>query len=156
MLSAGITLLLTLDLDRCAYFIKRRLDNTPWIDYFSQNADLDISNRELVHEQLIFEDGESPSDVGYFSDGKVKSDSVWKDRKWVRVPGRFNDCVMRKAVAQVTPGTYSLLGNSKKNIPQYNCQDYAEALRAKYNELIKDKKVRCECGLTGKKGKGER
>ena len=63
----------------------------------------------------------------------------------------YNDCVMRKAVEQVRPLPYSLLGDKKKGIPQYNCQDYADALRNKYNELIKDKKVRCECGLSVKK-----
>ena len=48
---------------------------------------------------------------------------------------------MRKAVEQVRPLPYSLLGDKKKGIPQYNCQDYADALRSKYNELIKDKKI---------------
>ncbi len=135
------------DKDGQAYFIKRRLDYTPWIEFFAQNADRDITNRELVHEQLIFEDNKEPVNIGYFSDSKTKTDSVWKNRKWVRVPGRYNDCVMRKAVEQVKPLPYSLLGNEEKGIPQYNCQDYADALRSKYAELIKDKKIRCECGL---------
>ena len=139
------------DKDGRAYFIKRRLDNVPWIDYFAQNAERDVANREAVHEQLIFEDGKTPSDIGYFSDSKTKTDSVWKKRKWVRVPGRYNDCVMRKAVEKVNPLPYSLLGDKKKGTPQYNCQDYADALRSKYNELIKDKKIRCECGLSTNK-----
>ena len=33
----------------------------------------------------------------------------------------------------------------------YNCQDHADALRNKYNELIRNKKIRCECGLSAKK-----
>ena len=136
------------DKDGRAYFIKRRLDNVPWIDYFAQNAERDVANQEAVHEQLIFEDGKTPSDIGYFSDSKTKTDSVWKKRKWVRVPGRYNDCVMRKAVEKVNPLPYSLLGDKKKRILQYNCQDYADALRGKYNELIRDKKIRCECGLS--------
>jgi len=139
------------DKDGRAYFIKRRLDNVPWIDYFAQNAERDVANQEAVHEQLIFEDGKTPSDIGYFSDSKTKTDSVWKTRKWVRVPGRYNDCVMRKAVETVKPLPYSLLGDKEKGIRQYNCQDYADALRSKYNELIMDKKIRCECGLPAKK-----
>jgi RHS repeat-associated protein len=135
------------DKDGCAYFIKRRLDYTPWIDYFAQNPKLDKINREVVHEQLVFEDGDTPPDVGYFSDNTNKTDSVWKSRKWIRVPGTYNDCVMRKAVAKVKPLPYSLLGDKNKGVPQYNCQDYADALRSKYYELIKDKKIRCECGI---------
>jgi RHS repeat-associated protein len=135
------------DKDGCAYFIKRRLDYTPWIDYFAQNPKLDKINREVVHEQLVFEDGDTPPDVGYFSDSTNKTDSVWKSRKWIRVPGTYNDCVMRKAVAKVKPLPYSLLGDKNKGVPQYNCQDYADALRSKYYELIKDKKIRCECGI---------
>ena len=147
----GNNSVINFDKDGCAYFIKRRLDNVPWIDYFAQNAERDVANREAVHEQLIFEDGKTPSDIGYFGDSTTKTDSVWKRRKWVRVPGRYDDCVMRKAVEMVDPLPYSLLGDKKKGIRQYNCQDYADALRNKYNELIKDKKVRCECGLSVKK-----
>ena len=139
------------DKDGRAYFIKRRLDYVPWIDYFAQNAERDVTNQEAVHEQLIFEDGKTPSDIGYFSDSTTQTDSVWGKRKWVRVPGRYNDCVMRKAVKMVNPLPYSLLGDKKKGIRQYNCQDYADALRSKYNELIRDKKIRCECGLSAKK-----
>ena len=82
------------DKDGRAYFIKRRLDNVPWIDYFAQNAERDVTNQETVHEQLIFEDGKTPSDIGYFDDSTTKTDTVWKKRKWIRVPGRYNDCVM--------------------------------------------------------------
>ena len=142
------------DPNGCAYFIKRRLDWTPWIDRFSQNADLDIQNRELVHEQLIFEDNGETTGAGYFGDSKVHEDNNWKNVKWVRVPGWYNDCVMRKAVKHVKPLPYSLLGDEKKGVPQYNCQNYADDLRKKYRELIRDKKVRCECGL--KNGKWRR
>ena len=139
------------DKDGRAYFIKRRLDYIPWIDCFAQNADRDMSNQEAVHEQLIFEDGKKPTDIGYFSDSTTKTDTVWKTRKWVRVPGKYNDCVMRKAVQQVQPLPYSLIGNKNSGIPQYNCQDYADALRSKYSELIKDENIRCECGLSSTK-----
>ena len=139
------------DKDGRAYFIKRRMDWLPWMPFVSKNAQRDIDNRELVHEQLIFQDAGNPSDVGYSREGIIKNDDAWKTRKWVRVPGSYNDCVMRKAVALVSPLPYCLLGNSKKGITQYNCQNYADALRAKYNELIFDKKIRCECGLDKKR-----
>ena len=135
------------DYDGRAYFIKRRMDWLPWLPFVSESAQRDIDNRELAHEQLIFQDDNSPSDVGYSREGIIENDDAWKNRKWVRVPGIYNDCVMRKAISQVSPLPYSLLGDSKKGIPQYNCQNYADALRAKYNELIFDKKIRCECGL---------
>jgi len=38
-------------------------------------------------------------------------------------------------------------GKALTNKAKYNCQDYADALRSKYYELIKDKKIRCECGI---------
>lgn len=135
------------DKNGCAYFIKRRLDNLPWIDYFSQHADRDIANTELVHEQLIFEDSQTPSDYGYGPSGIHTNDDAWKNRRWVRVPGSYNDCIMRKAVSKVQPLPYSLLGNKKNGIPKYNCQNYADELRSKYNELLRDSCVRCECGL---------
>ena len=138
------------DKNGCAYFIKRRLDNMPWIDSVSQNANLDQKNRELVHEQLIFEDNGETTGAGYFGDSQVHEDSNWKNVRWVRVPGWYNDCVMRKAVDQVNPKPYSLIGNVFTRKEQYNCQDYADDLRAKYRELMRDKKVRCECKVDEK------
>lgn len=133
------------DKNGCAYFVKRRLDYFPWVRGLSENADLDIENRELVHEHLIFEDDGPTSGAGYFGDGKVHENDHWQKVKWVRVPGHYNDCVMRKAVDSVKPKPYTLIGSN-----QYNCQDYADDLRAKYRELIRDKKIRCECRLDKK------
>ncbi|MBR2679445.1 MAG: RHS repeat-associated core domain-containing protein, partial [Exiguobacterium sp.] len=133
------------DKDGRAFFIKRSM-----FGLLFQTAQRDIDNQEWAHEQLIFEDGNDPSDVGYFNDNKIREDAGWQNStSWVRVPGHFNDCVMRKAVQSVQPIDYKLRGAG-----HYNCQDYADALRAKYNELIKDKEIRCECGLdSGKKGR---
>ena len=39
---------------------------------------------------------------------------------------------MRKAVAAVRPRRYSLLGDKKKGIEKYNCQDWAEEVRRAY------------------------
>ena len=127
------------DKDGRAYFIKRSMFGVMY-----RTAQRDIDNQEWVHEQLVFEDGNTPNDVGYFGDGRVKEDPGWrKSRVWVRVPGRYNDCVMRKVVQHVRPGGYKMCGEG-----HYNCQDYADDLRAKYGELIRDRKVRCECGLS--------
>ncbi len=123
--SCDNNVLCRLDTDGCAFFIKRRLDNLPWIKWISQNAERDIENTELVHEQLIFEDSKQPSDYGYGPSGIHTNDVAWKKRN-------------------------SLLGDKGENVPKYNCQDYADELRAKYNELIFDLRVRCECGLKTK------
>ena len=77
----------------------------------------------------------------------VYEDVNWNKVKWVRVPGRYNDCVMRKAVDRVKPRQYSALEDKEKGLSQYNCQDYADDLRREYKKLISDKKIRCECGL---------
>ena len=127
------------DKDGCAYFIKRSMFGLMY-----QTAQRDIDNQEWAHEQLIFEDGKSPKDVGYFGDSTVKEDPGWeKSRTWVRVPGHYNDCVMRKALESVQPRKYKMRGEG-----HYNCQDYADDLRARYGVLIRDKRVRCECGLS--------
>jgi RHS repeat-associated protein len=126
------------DGDGRAYFIKRSMFGLMYL-----NAQLDEENQEWAHEQLIFEDGGSPSDVEYFNDSSVREDPGWrKSRKWVVVSSGYNDCVMRKAVNHVPTKKYKMTGDG-----HYNCQDFASDIKAKYDELIKNKKVRCECGL---------
>ena len=95
----------------------------------------------------IAEDEGETASAGYFADSKVHEDVNWNKVKWVRVPGRYNDCVMRKAVGRVNPRQYSALEDREKGLSQYNCQDYADDLRREYKKLIRDKKIRCECGL---------
>lgn len=127
------------DKDGRAYFIKRSMFGVMY-----QTAQRDVENQEWAHEQLVFEDGKEPRDVGFFGDGKVREDPGWRKRWiWRRVPGRYNDCVMRKAVESVSPKNYQMRGDG-----HYNCQDYADDLRARYGVLIRDKKVRCECGFS--------
>lgn len=57
--------------------------------------------------------------------------------------GGYDDCVMREAVARVKPARYNAysLGFSAK----YNCQDYADELRAMYWQLKDDPEARCKC-----------
>ncbi len=50
---------------------------------------------------------------------------------------------MRLAQAEVVPDHYQLTWFGGKT--KCNCQDYADALRAKYHELENDPKVKCKC-----------
>ena len=131
------------DKDGQAYFAKRALSRSSWKKNLSQNSLLDPLNIEWSHEQLFFGTPDKPlDDFGYFDDGKVKSDPLRDWYNYVVTDSGYDDCVMRKAVAQVKPDPY--LGVP---IPWLvdNCQSYAEKLRRKYWELMKDKKVQCEC-----------
>jgi YD repeat-containing protein len=47
-----------------AYFAKRPLGNKPWLGPASCNPLDDALNTEVSHEQLFFEDGQSPSNIG--------------------------------------------------------------------------------------------
>jgi hypothetical protein len=49
---------------------------------------------------------------------------------------------MKEAEKLVKPPPYSLIG---WGTPKYNCQDYADALRRKYDEIKDDPKVKCKC-----------
>ena len=96
----------------------------------------DFLNTEISHEQLFFEDGKSPSNVGFFDDGTLQSED--KPEGYRCRSGKFNDCIMRKAVAKVGPlKSYCLIGG--------NCETWAEKVRKKYSELAKDPKVQKEC-----------
>ena len=106
----------------------------------------DWLNAEILHEQLFFEDG---SNIGWGNDKDglgVGAKIVEKgDNGYIKRDGGYDDCVMRKAMMQVSPTHYQLLWFGRRM--KCNCQDYADMLRQKYGELIKDKKVRCECGI---------
>ncbi len=137
------------DKDGRAYFVLRRLKHFVWVPGLSMNPLLDIFNIEVAHEQLVFEDGESPANSG-FSDQGVDEEDMSQE-KYYTTGGRYNDCVMRKAVGQVkfSGHDYAVFWGFP-HIVKCNCQDYATALRRKYSELISDKKIRCECGLGSK------
>ena len=59
-----------------AYFAKRPLNGLPWMGIFSCDPGSidDILNTEISHEQLFFEDGKSPSNIGFFDDGTLKTE----------------------------------------------------------------------------------
>jgi RHS repeat-associated protein len=143
---AGSSPLLNTDEDGLAYFAKRPLKRFPWVGSFGscRPGSLDDAlNTEASHEHLFFEDGKSPSNIGYASKGLITEPNPtgYQCRS-----GHYNDCVMRKAVGRVRPRPYCLLGMPGP-VEKYNCQDWAEEVRQEYARLIKDPAVQCECNL---------
>ena len=133
--------------DSCgrAFFALRPLEGWPWLPFLSQNPLDDFFNTEISHEQLFFEDGKEPSNIGFFDDNSVRSDTLLLNYKITK--RGVNDCVMRLAVKLVVPKPYALIGFIW--IGKYNCQDYAEDLRLVYAELVyTSESVRCLCNVT--------
>ncbi|MDR7017052.1 RHS repeat-associated core domain-containing protein [Acinetobacter sp. 3657] len=130
-----------------AYFASRPLDGLPWIPIFSKNYLDNRLNTEVSHEQLFFEDGKHPSNIGYMGSSKLEMDkpSLLRNYKKSLKKIHYNDCVMRKAVAQTYTGQYSLLGGI--GIEKNNCQDWADRVRREYNKLINNPMVKAECGI---------
>lgn len=141
------------DKDGCAYFAYRVLDSNLAKPFGIVQTDyLERKNWVVAHEQLYFEDGGEPHDIGYFKldgNGGTGQDALFYANKHVEKKGRYDDCVMREAVKNVQPKPYRLAGS---NGMQYNCQDYADDLRKEYFRLLADKNIWCKCGLN-KKGK---
>ncbi len=136
------------DKDGRAYFALRRLKGFIWIPGLSRNPLLDAFNIEVAHELVFLEDGGTEGNSGFSAMGVLPEDT--QGETYYRTDGGYNDCVMRKAIAQVkgrfTGHSYSVVWFAPHAV-KCNCQDYATALRRKYSELVSDKKVRCECGL---------
>ena len=132
------------DKDGRAYFAKRALAGQSWSEKFSINAKLDAAEWEWSHEHLFYGTPDNPlDDVGYFGDGKVRSDEARAKSKYIVTSSGYNDCVMKKAQEQVAPKRYCVFLGA---LPWFdNCQSYAAKLRAKYDELLYDEKVLCEC-----------
>jgi RHS repeat-associated protein len=84
-----------------AYFAKRALRGMPWLGPASCNPIDDFFNTEISHEQLFFEDGKSPANIGFFSDGTLKEEPNPTDYQCKS--GQYDDCIMRKAVASTPP-----------------------------------------------------
>jgi hypothetical protein len=62
-----------------AYFAKRPLKGAPWLGPLSSNPIDDRNNTELAHEQLFFEDGKSPANIGFFDDSTLKERRIPRD-----------------------------------------------------------------------------
>jgi RHS repeat-associated protein len=159
--------LANLDPDGCAYFAVRRLSAMPAMVRWSavvcpfdslmgglksQIIDTlaDWLNVEILHEQLFFEDEGSPSSIGWGTDSNGNAQYLKNEqiRGYRKRDGGYNDCVMRMAVQRVNPSHYQLLWLGSRT--KCNCQDYAQALRRKYYELLNDLSVKCKC-LKGEK-----
>ena len=125
-----------------AYFALRPLSGVPWLGPFSNNPLDDYFNTEIAHEQLIFEDGKSPSNIGFMGEGTLKEESDISSYRKTKTG--FNDCVMRKAVKNVPLKPYSLLGKPGP-VDKFNCQDWVEEVRKEYNKLLNDPKVKKDC-----------
>ena len=127
-----------------SYFAYRPLDSTVGKLIGVTGTKLDDNlNTMAAHEQLFFEDSKSPENLGFFDDNQVRPDKSSLKYKAGHDTG-WNDCVMRKAVANVKPSSYCLLGKPGKT-EKYNCQDWADAVRAEYRRLMKDTKIIAAC-----------
>jgi hypothetical protein len=135
-----------LDLLGLAYFSYRPLGGAMgWLGIWGEkpgSAD-DKMNTVIGHEQLFFEDGKEPSNIGFFDDRTLQSEADTSKYRKSHDSG-WNDCVMRKAVKDVPLQTYCLLGKPGPT-DKFNCQDWAEAARKEYRRLIKDEEVLKEC-----------
>jgi RHS repeat-associated protein len=118
------------DKDGCAYFAYRPLKAFRWFGIIGTDED-DWNNTVIAHENLFFEDGKAPDNLGHFSDGLHPD----RDKRGYDTPhaSGFNDCIMRKAVTRIRPLPYSLLGGEGRI--KYNCQDWAAEVRMMYYAL---------------------
>jgi len=118
------------DKDGRAYFAYRPLKALRWIGAFGTRQD-EIDNTYVAHENLFFEDGKQPGNLGYFADG-LHPDPDNHGYRPAHLRG-FNDCIMRKAVRRLRPRPYDLLGGYGR--VKYNCQDWAEEVRLMYYSI---------------------
>lgn len=125
-----------IDLNGRAYFAYRALSGSPWLGVLSNNTLDNYLNTSISHEQLFFEDGKYPSNIGFMGDGKLHTE---KNPEGYHIEnGRYNDCIMRMAANNVRLKPYKLVGN--------NCQDWAEAVRGEYARLLNLNAVNISCG----------
>lgn len=123
---------------------KRKFLSVTWLAKGPGTNPLDNAlNTELVHEQIFYEDGNTPSNEGFFGEngnwnkpGVVKPDDPNRLKDyWRSDPTIYNDALMREAVNNIGAGQYCLIGS--------NCQDWAEKLRREYERLKKERQNKC-------------
>jgi hypothetical protein len=89
----------------------------------SEGGWLDENNLELKHEQGFYEDG-SGDNIGFSKDGMLRDERVNEyqlgERQW-------DDSRMRRSEKTTPEGQY--------NVFQNNCQDYADRLKKRYQQL---------------------
>ncbi len=120
-----------------AYFALRPFGPTPsWLaEGPGTNSILDYLNLELAHEHIFYEDGNLPSNEGFFGDegafnepGTVRPDDPTNlEEYWRADPKTYDDALLRQAVENVGAGNYCLFGS--------NCQDWADKVREEYKRL---------------------
>ena len=134
-----------------AHFEVRRLSGLPAILGYSCFAQIigsvpavildfglaDKLNIEILHEHLFYDDGKNK---GYGEEGTFSEAS--KKGYFRRDMREYDDCIMHEAEKLVSPPPYSLI---RLGSPKYNCQDYADALRRKYDEIKDDPQIKCKC-----------
>ena len=103
----------------------------------------DFNNIEVLHEQLFFEDGGNIKSIGWGNENGGSYMYKENPNQYTKTDVGYDDCIMRLAVAEVSPTHYQLTWIGSKS--KCNCQDYASALRAKYRELENDPEVKCKC-----------
>jgi RHS repeat-associated protein len=125
-----------------AYFAFRPLSGLESGSYRCASGTIsDRLNLQGSHEQLFFEDGEHPTNLGFFSDSLVREDDPGNLSLYRCRTGKYDDCIMRKAAEVTEGGEYCLIGIHGHN----NCQDWAERVRANYAVLEKDPRVQKQC-----------
>ena len=102
----------------------------------------DLLNLETEHEQIFFEDEEG-GNIGFFEDGKVKSDDEKNLLRYERSDDpqdnrHYDDAIMREAVKNVETKSYHVIWTWKDD-GKYNCQDFINDVRKEYNRLEKEK-----------------
>jgi len=134
--------LLNSDPSGLAYFAFRPLQAFNGPRHCASGTVSDRHNLQPSHEQLFFEDGKQPGNLGFFSDSLVRPDKPSNLALYGCQSKKYNDCAMRKAVSVTQRGTYCLVGiGGRKN----NCQDWADRVKANYRTLIQDPSVLKQC-----------
>jgi RHS repeat-associated protein len=131
-LYAGANPISFIDPSGRAYFAKRPLrGRAGWLAWTAPCGTLDDEkNTQPFHEELFFEDGKSPTHLGFHEDSTVRQDD--SKGPWFCKSGHYDDRCMRKAVANVgVPKPYCVAGPN-----QFNCQDWADLVRREYARLI--------------------
>ena len=129
-----------IDPDGKFHFAKRNLDGAPWLGMFSNNPLDDLFNTEISHEHGFFDDG-TGDNIGYFGlDGHVDWNSEDENNFQYSDSIYYDDDLMCKAIEEVGPkkNKYKLFffGKIGPGDKKFNCQDYCDAIRKKYNELF--------------------
>ena len=137
------------DIDGRAYFAVRKLQFSPF-ELNEKNVLAGIGgfadrhNIQLLHEHLFFQDGKSPRDIGFADQGHLLGERLQSG--YVQTLGGYDDCIMRIAVDRVSTPLYSLVGNPLLGFTnKYNCQNFCDDLRRKYEEIKEDKEIRRQC-----------